>query len=213
MAKIKPQKCGLKLSGVPIVLFSPAFAELTGSLNAGIMLGVAVYWQSMNPEDGWWFQTQVKWSAETWLERKQQSAARKRLRQFPFWSEKRKGIPAKLYYKVNLRMLAEMLGCSLVERSSKPTATPKQNPYSEFYKTDEWKVFRQKIIDRDGGQCVDCGSCSETLQAHHLYYITKRKPWEYQESALLTLCRKCHASRHANPTVIEEWEKQVGGIQ
>lgn len=34
------------------------------------------------------------------------------------------------------------------------------------------------------------------LHIHHEYYIQGRKPWEYDDSALVTLCAECHQKRH-----------------
>lgn len=30
------------------------------------------------------------------------------------------------------------------------------------------------------------------LHVHHCYYISGRKPWEYEDALLITLCKKCH---------------------
>lgn len=34
------------------------------------------------------------------------------------------------------------------------------------------------------------------LNIHHKYYILGRKPWEYDNDALITLCPHCHQKRH-----------------
>lgn len=34
------------------------------------------------------------------------------------------------------------------------------------------------------------------LNIHHTYYIEGRKPWEYENEALVTLCEDCHKKRH-----------------
>lgn len=34
------------------------------------------------------------------------------------------------------------------------------------------------------------------LHIHHNYYILGKKPWEYDDKALVTLCSKCHQNRH-----------------
>ena len=35
------------------------------------------------------------------------------------------------------------------------------------------------------------------LHIHHKYYIKERKPWEYKNEALITLCADCHQRRHS----------------
>lgn len=34
------------------------------------------------------------------------------------------------------------------------------------------------------------------LNVHHKYYVTGLKPWEYEDDALVTLCKECHQKRH-----------------
>ena len=34
------------------------------------------------------------------------------------------------------------------------------------------------------------------LNIHHKYYIRGKKPWQYDNSALVTLCEDCHKKRH-----------------
>lgn len=38
------------------------------------------------------------------------------------------------------------------------------------------------------------------LNVHHKYYIQDRKPWEYPDEALITLCESCHQKMHEKPT-------------
>lgn len=44
---------------------------------------------------------------------------------------------------------------------------------------------------RDYFSCIRCGSTTETLHVHHIYY-TKTDPWDYPDTALVTLCCSCH---------------------
>lgn len=39
------------------------------------------------------------------------------------------------------------------------------------------------------------------LNIHHMYYIKGNKPWEYEDSALITLCEECHKKRHMSAPV------------
>ncbi len=39
------------------------------------------------------------------------------------------------------------------------------------------------------------------LNVHHKYYIHGKKPWEYENDALITLCESCHQSFHQNNSV------------
>lgn len=67
------------------------------------------------------------------------------------------------------------------------------------YRTKEWRLFRDRIIERDGFRCRECGrgrSDGVKLQVHHVVYIPNRKPWEYPDDACETLCAGCHARHH-----------------
>lgn len=39
------------------------------------------------------------------------------------------------------------------------------------------------------------------LNIHHKYYILGRKPWEYDNDALITLCPHCHQKRHLQTNI------------
>ena len=83
------------------IAYHRVYAELTGSVTAAVLLSQAVYWQKKNDHKDW-FKTQIGWEDETGLTRRQQETARKKLRQFSWWNEESKGLPAKIYYKVDL---------------------------------------------------------------------------------------------------------------
>ena len=85
------------------VAFKPLLARMTNSVTAGLMLSQAYYWSSRTKDpNGWFYKTQEEWEAETCLTRYEQEGARKILREKSFWEEKRCGIPAQLYYRINL---------------------------------------------------------------------------------------------------------------
>lgn len=91
------------------IAFHRCFVTLTGSINAALMLSQAMYWQKRNKEGDWWFQTREKWADETGMTRDEQETARKRLRECPFWQEELRGVPAKMYYKVDVGLLLRMV--------------------------------------------------------------------------------------------------------
>jgi len=92
------------------IAFHRVFVELTGSVLAAVMLSQAFYWSRRTKHPGGWFyKTQEEWEEETGLKRGEQEAARKRLRATGFWAEERRGIPARMYFRVDLNVLAEQL--------------------------------------------------------------------------------------------------------
>jgi len=64
--------------------------------------------------------------------------------------------------------------------------------YSEMLKDPLWQRKRLEILERDDFKCKKCGNGKDTLHIHHRHYITGRKPWDYPENLLVTLCYKCH---------------------
>lgn len=66
--------------------------------------------------------------------------------------------------------------------------------YSELLKDPKWQRKRLEILQRDEFTCQYCQSSEKTLHVHHHYYIKERDPWEYHESALITLCEECHSA-------------------
>lgn len=64
--------------------------------------------------------------------------------------------------------------------------------YSTLLKDPRWQKKRLKILERDYFACLACGDGESTLHVHHCYYEKGKKPWEYEDSSLLTLCEECH---------------------
>lgn len=73
--------------------------------------------------------------------------------------------------------------------------------YGSMLFSSEWKEKRAKIIIRDQNKCKACESSKE-LQVHHRQYhyslvLRKfKKPWEYPDKLLITLCKRCHQAGH-----------------
>lgn len=92
------------------VAYHPIFVDLTGSVEAAVLLSQAVYWQRRNKsEDGTWYTSREEWYEQTRLGRYAQEQARAALRQHTWWHEERRGIPARLHYRVNLAGLIEAI--------------------------------------------------------------------------------------------------------
>ena len=65
-------------------------------------------------------------------------------------------------------------------------------PYSSYLQSPQWQKMRLQILERDNFSCRSCANCEQTLHVHHCYYERGKKPWEYPESSLVTLCKDCH---------------------
>jgi hypothetical protein len=67
----------------------------------------------------------------------------------------------------------------------------KQN-YVAMLKDPRWQKKRLEIMQRDNFTCQHCGCTDKSLQVHHLWYSSLKKPWEYNDESLITLCEHCH---------------------
>lgn len=98
------------------IAFHRVFVTITGSVLAGLMLSQAVYWHPRgSADDNWFYKTRDEWKAETGLSRTEQETARKKLLQVktvdgtPIWEEELRGLPAKMYYRVNVAALFDLI--------------------------------------------------------------------------------------------------------
>jgi hypothetical protein len=90
--------------------FHRALADVGGGATAGLFLSQALYWSRRTADPaGWFWKTQQDWQAETALTRREQETARARLRATGVLQERHAGVPAKLYFRVDLARLAALL--------------------------------------------------------------------------------------------------------
>ena len=68
----------------------------------------------------------------------------------------------------------------------------KQKSYAELLKDPRWQKKRLEIMQRDNFTCQHCLATGKSLQVHHLVYEKGKKPWEYEDDELITLCENCH---------------------
>jgi hypothetical protein len=87
----------------------PAFRNVLGlSGNAAQFLSQAVYWTERTA-DGWFYKTEGEWKGEIGLSPKEVRSSRKSLSALALLEEVRKGVPAKIYYRVNTDLLISYL--------------------------------------------------------------------------------------------------------
>ncbi|WP_252509258.1 DNA-binding protein, partial [Acinetobacter baumannii] len=75
-----------------------------------LMLSQLVYWTSRTKDsEGWIFKTHHEWTQETGLTRREQDTARATLKSLKFISEKKMGVPRRVYYRVEHENLYQAL--------------------------------------------------------------------------------------------------------
>jgi hypothetical protein len=89
---------------------------------------------------------------------------------------------------------ASASGASLLYRTS----------YQQDLLQPPWYPKRGKIKERDNWTCQRCGNCTGILHVHHMAYIEGRKPWEYPDEFLVTLCTDCHPTIHGFDLLSED---------
>ena len=92
------------------IAFHRVFAEITGSATSGLFLSQLFYWHDKGEDpDGWIYKTQLEWQAETALSRYEQERARAALRELGLLEEQRRGLPARLFYRLNVERLTALV--------------------------------------------------------------------------------------------------------
>jgi len=125
------------------VAFLPGIAKAVGSINLGIMISQLVYWSKRTTDpDGWIFKTQKEWYDETALSRREQDTARKVGKKLAVLEEKLAGNPARLFYRVNVPRLYELLEEFLEKNGAK-------KPKERVQKGTETIMYFENIPEED----------------------------------------------------------------
>lgn len=90
--------------------YHPSIARAVDSVNAAIMLEHIAFWQRKTEDgEGWAYRSQEDIEERTALSVKKQQRARSRLKELGVLKEKRKGVPAKLFYRLDYDKLQVLL--------------------------------------------------------------------------------------------------------
>lgn len=76
-----------------------------------------------------------------------------------------------------------------------------RSQYKKDLEDGRWIERRNQIFAIALNKCEDCGT-RNALHIHHCAYITGAKPWEYDASLLMSVCRKCHKTRQSREDAI-----------
>ena len=100
------------------ITYYPSLTLLCGGYKAAAMLSVALAWTrnwlNKHPErEGWFWKTRTEWQHETGLSRCEQENARKTLVARGLLHEARRGIPARMHFRIELDRLGQLLAQSV----------------------------------------------------------------------------------------------------
>ncbi|MDQ7058298.1 MAG: hypothetical protein Q9N62_07610 [Ghiorsea sp.] len=115
-SKVSPNL--LNLLDRPIA-FHRVFADITGSIPAALFLSQALYWHKVvkGSRNGWWWKTSSEWFHETRLTRAEQSRARKKLVEMKILDEDKRGIPCRLWYRINEEVLLQAIQSAVMRKT------------------------------------------------------------------------------------------------
>lgn len=68
--------------------------------------------------------------------------------------------------------------------------------YADDLRHPKWQRKRLEVMQAAEWKCSSCNSENRTLHVHHRRYIRGRKPWEYDDADLISLCDECHTLFH-----------------
>ena len=151
------------------IAYHPAYARLCGSISGGLMLSQAMYWSARtSDEHGWFWKTQAQWNDELGLTRKEIESGTRKLLATGVLETERRGIPARMYYRVNRERLASLLAGGVTQMAVEDVlrvfgATLNQISKSGLararrYQPDAAYVDYREVLARDGMVCGICGA-------------------------------------------------------
>ena len=92
------------------IAFHRIFSDIGGGALNGLFLSQAFYWTKITKDpDGFFWKTQEEWEEETGITRYEQETIRRSLRSRGIIEEEKRGIPCKIYFRINKHNLLELL--------------------------------------------------------------------------------------------------------
>jgi len=109
------------------IAFNRDFVRIGCGVKGALMLSQAIYWcKRTTTDDGSFWKTQEEWEEETGLTKYEQMTALKLLKKLGYLEVKKKGLPAKNYYIVDVNKILEKLNTNH-QWSIKSTTSSRQN--------------------------------------------------------------------------------------
>ena len=151
------------------VAYYVAFAKAGGGVTVGVFLSQLFYWTGKGSDpDGWIYKTQEEWEAETGLTRWEQETARKRLKRAGVLEEKRRGVPARLHYRVDLDTLIDLVSSLWENHNQECGKTSDKNvgkPQTSMLETN--KLIHRLPETTAENRCIEAAGPSAICSIHH----------------------------------------------
>lgn len=122
------------------IAFQRPFVALGVGVTGALMLSQAIYWskRTKNP-DRWFYKTQTEWEEETGMTRREQETARKKLKELGLIEEVKRGIPCRVFFRVDHFALYERL-CAHIEQSCMDESATQDAPNSHTSMAESAKL-------------------------------------------------------------------------
>lgn len=92
------------------IAFNKHYVFIGCGINGALMLSQLVYWTARTKDsEGWIYKDHHEWTRETGLTRKEQHTARKTLKELGFISEKKHGVPPRVFFRIERENLYKAL--------------------------------------------------------------------------------------------------------
>jgi hypothetical protein len=118
------------LSDRPIA-FHPELARAFGGINEALFFQQIAYWSDKGDDPEWIYKSQVELEAETCLSAYQQKQARDHLKRLGVLQDARRGVPARLYYRIDWAATFRFLETANLDSGVDPRFRETQNLDSE----------------------------------------------------------------------------------
>lgn len=73
---------------------------------------------------------------------------------------------------------------------------PSEKANKDYRHSNEYKEWRNRVFERDGFKCQECGQVGSSLNAHHIKTFKDYPKLRFDVSNGITLCEKCHRELH-----------------
>lgn len=133
------------------IAYHRVLAEIAGSVGGGVFLSQALYWSKRTTlPDGWFYKTSEEWFEETYLSRREQETVRKRLVAINIIDEVKRGVPAKLHFRLNVNVLEEQIRNVLKRRGAQGGVEERMDVQTSL--AESAKLDSTKAPNKDGGK-------------------------------------------------------------
>ena len=173
------------LSDRPIA-FHPQMARLFGGINEALLFQQLAYWSDKGSDPEWIYKTQKDIQDEITLTRTQQENARRKLRGLGVIEEDKRGVPAKLYFRVIWDRMYELLEEHAAQDAGNPQArmqdTSKDagNLQARMQETDEQE--RGEEAHKDDVRTRSITENTQREQQREPLEFSKGRSQEYDEA-------------------------------